>query len=444
MPTKQPKSRKKADEDFPLSVRQGSAEVKIYSTPFSKGGQSYPQFTVAYYLGNRRVRQTFADLGTAKAEAQSAAIKIANAEQEALKLTGADRAIYVQCLGAARTVGKPLNLIVAEYTEAVALLPAGTSLKDAVREFARRSAEVRSVRTVSELVDEFVAAKEKAGMSARHMKDIRYRLGRFAKRFACPVSVITAPMIEEHLDVLGLVGRNRVNEITCLSSALRHAVRQKLAPRDLLEELSAIQRPKVEPPATLIWTPEELRELLENAPEAFVPLVTLGGLCGMRTSEIIRADWSHITPEGNHLAVITRKGRTPSRRLVPLCPAAKAWLAPHQRPTGAICSLDREDLIVRKITSALNGNRTSRGIAERFSWRENALRHSYGTYRVALTADIHRTSLEMGNSPTMITKHYLQLATKEQAEAWFGITPGLPSNVVTMPPAERPVTATAG
>ncbi|MCW5559069.1 MAG: site-specific integrase [Verrucomicrobiae bacterium] len=416
--------------------------MKIYTTPFSKAGQVYPQFTVAYYLGNKRIRQRFADLEKARSEAQAAAIKLANAEHEALKLSGTDRAIYVECLAAARAAGKPLSLLVAEYTEAVALLPAGATLKEAVREFSRRSSEVREVRTVLQLKEEFVAAKEKAGMSARHLKDIRYRLGRLAERFACPVSELTAAMIEKHLDDLGLKGRNRVNEITSISSALRHAVRQKLAPKDLLEELAAIQRPKVEPPATLIWTPEELRELLESAPDSMVPLIVLGGLCGMRTSEIIRADWSHITPEGNHLAVITRKGRTPSRRLVPLCDAAKAWLAPLMRAEGAICAIDREDIIVRKIASALNASRDSRGVQERFAWRENALRHSYGTYRVALTADIHRTSLEMGNSPAMITKHYLQLATKEQAAAWFKVTPTAPSNVIEMP-RPQPLVASA-
>jgi len=44
----------------------------------------------------------------------------------------------------------------------------------------------------------------------------------------------------------------------------------------------------------------------------------------------------------------------------------------------------------------------------------------------------------------MITKHYLQLATKEQAEAWFGVTPGLPTNVVAMPPLQRPAGGSAG
>ena len=418
----------------PILVREGSAVVKIYRSLVKVDGKPYEQFTVAYYLGSKRIRQRFSDFAKAKSEAEAAAIKISNGETEALKLTGTDRAVYVQCVETSRRIGKALSLVVEEYAEAAAMLPSGISIREAVREYVRRSAQVRSDRSVPDLVKEFIAAKEKAGMSARHLKDIRYRLGRFAKYFGCPIAQLTCPMIEQFLDSLGLTGRNRINEITCLSSAVRHAVRQKHAPSDLLSELAAIQRPKVEPPATLIWTPDELRELLENAPADLVPLVVLGGLCGMRTSEITRARWSDILPEGNHLAVITRKGRTPSRRLVPLCGAAKAWLASRDRSGGLVCPIEREDIIVRKISAAMNSARDERGVAARFAWRENALRHSYGTYRVALTGDIHRTSLEMGNSATMITKHYLQLATKEQGEAWFNVVPAAASeNVLAMP-----------
>ena len=44
---------------FPIAVRQGSAEVKIYATPVTVGGKHYPQFTVSFYLGAKRIRQRF-------------------------------------------------------------------------------------------------------------------------------------------------------------------------------------------------------------------------------------------------------------------------------------------------------------------------------------------------------------------------------------------------
>lgn len=427
------RSVRKGDK-FPISIRDGSAEVKIYHTPTKVKGKDYDQFTVAYYLGNERVRRRFSDLDQARTEAQAAVVKLANAEHESLKLTPADRAVYVQCLDLVRDLGKPLNLAVAEYADACRRLPAGVSLAAAVDDYVRRRGAVSGDTAVEQLVAEFIAAKAKAGMSERHLKDLRFRLGRFAQAFQCPVGSITTALFERFLDTLGVSARSRVNEITCIGSFIRYCVKLRKAPRDLLDEIAAVQRPKAEPPATLTWTSAEFRELLEHAPAEFVPFLVLAGFCGMRTSEVTRADWSHVTPDGNHLAVITRKGRTPSRRLVPLCAAAKAWLAPHWRAAGPICPTDREDIITRRILAPVNAARVLRGEANPLRWRENGLRHSFGTFRVALTGDIPRVSLEMGNSPQMIVKHYLQLATREQAEAWFNLLPPAPAdNVIPLP-----------
>ena len=56
-------------------------------------------------------------------------------------------------------------------------------------------------------------------------------------------------------------------------------------------------------------------------------------------------------------------------------------------------------------------------------WKVNGLRHSFITYRLAATKDVAAVALEAGNSPTMIFRHYRELATEEQAEEWFGIVP---------------------
>ena len=56
-------------------------------------------------------------------------------------------------------------------------------------------------------------------------------------------------------------------------------------------------------------------------------------------------------------------------------------------------------------------------------WRQNALRHSFISYRVAETGDVARTSLEAGNSPKMIFRHYREIVDEEATKAWWSITP---------------------
>ncbi len=61
------------------------------------------------------------------------------------------------------------------------------------------------------------------------------------------------------------------------------------------------------------------------------------------------------------------------------------------------------------------------------AWPNNALRHSYATYRLALTADAARVALEMGNSPQKLIRHYRELAGEKEAAAWFAISPAVNS-----------------
>jgi hypothetical protein len=66
----------------------------------------------------------------------------------------------------------------------------------------------------------------------------------------------------------------------------------------------------------------------------------------------------------------------------------------------------------------------------RIKWKQNALRHSFISYRLAVVQDVNRVALEAGTSPQMIFRHYRELATPEQAQTWFAITPKAAPNVV--------------
>jgi integrase len=57
-------------------------------------------------------------------------------------------------------------------------------------------------------------------------------------------------------------------------------------------------------------------------------------------------------------------------------------------------------------------------------WPQNALRHSFATYYLALSQDAAKTAHELGHaSPDMLYKHYRGLSTQAAAKAYFGIFP---------------------
>jgi hypothetical protein len=53
----------------------------------------------------------------------------------------------------------------------------------------------------------------------------------------------------------------------------------------------------------------------------------------------------------------------------------------------------------------------------------NALRHSFGSYHYALHKNENLTAAEMGNSPSMILRHYRAVVTPLAAKAYWQLSP---------------------
>jgi integrase len=254
---------------------------------------------------------------------------------------------------------------------------------------------------------------------------MKSRLTRFSTAFKCTPKSIRREAIEGFLDQLGVADRTRKNEIGAISQFINWMIRLKYAPKDLAEEIQAIQKPNIQESEVIIWSISEMEELLKYSPTECIPYIVIGGFCGLRPSEILRSDWSDITPCGGYLAVRARKG-TKARRNAPICEQAKAWLKPFQNKSGPISNYPRSSKIHRMIVAAINAQRLQNN-QPAFKWKDNALRHSFGSYRVAQTKNIFQTAHEMGNSPQMIDRHYRHLVTPEDGERFFSISPDHPA-----------------
>ena len=51
------------------------------------------------------------------------------------------------------------------------------------------------------------------------------------------------------------------------------------------------------------------------------------------------------------------------------------------------------------------------------------LRDSFISYRIAIVKSADQVALEAGNSPAIICKNYRELASDDEAAAWFNILP---------------------
>ena len=136
-------------KDWPIVVKHGSAEAKIYRHA-KNGGECY---IVAHYEGSVRKQKWLSDLGIARTEANEIVARIANEQIAVLQLTGADRDSYVHAQQLLQALGMPLHAAIEEYVRARAILDRHPLLS-AVEDFSKRHREKLPEITVTRLAYE--------------------------------------------------------------------------------------------------------------------------------------------------------------------------------------------------------------------------------------------------------------------------------------------------
>jgi integrase len=196
-----------------------------------------------------------------------------------------------------------------------------------------------------------------------------------------------------------ILGADRVLE------AARHFARQN----------SSRRRPgtrKSEPIS--ICSPTELRALLAVAPGWFRPVLAIQAFAGLRPDEVLRLDWKDVKRDCGHIEIGRDRTKAAARRLAPIPPNLVRWLADAAKRSGKVFPYSPANFTEIQVSTATEAE---------VSWKLNALRHSFISYRMAQTSDAARVSLESGTSPGTIFKRYRALGGEMDARQWFTIVP---------------------
>ena len=319
----------------------------------------------------------------------------------------------------------------------------GHTLDEAVEGFLRTVATVKRVN-VSDAVEKFITAEEprtKADDGKRPEVSPKYHYTRaiMLRRFAATFpNTCLCDLSKQHVDTffstLGKPSSKSRNHRPVGSAKTKNhhraAVRQFLqwAVRNdclhtnhRLAEADGMRPQKGDTAKTEFYTPSEFCALLEAAEGQMRAMIAIGGLAGLRTSELLRLDWSEVWHVRGHIEVTAEKAKTRQRRLVEVCPALAAWLRPFRAfKTGKLCDL-HEITFQQKFVELCGQARLGGKPVER---KPNGLRHAFCTYHYAKHANESLTAQQAGNSPQMIHAHYKGLATKAEAVKWFAVKPG--------------------
>lgn len=396
--------------------------MKIYQRAKKVAGKAYTIFEVADYSTGHRVMRSFSDETKAQTEAQKIAKCLAAGDIRGAQMRGTDTASYGRAIELLRPTGISLELAAAHFAEAFKIL-GSDRITEAAKFFVQRDPDSITSRTVAEVVAELLAAKQSRGASVRYIQDLRARLNRFAEAFVVDISSVTTADVQRWFDGLKLSAQSVRNFRTVLGTLFNFAEARGyiLKGANIIEgteKVSAKNSGAVE-----IFTPSEITKLLAASAPEFRACLALGAFAGLRSAEIERMEWTDIDLKSGHITVAADKAKTASRRLVPILPNLKQWLAPLAKKSGTVWAGDHESFY-----HAMQDSARASGV----TWKSNGLRHSFISYRLAVVQNAAQVALEAGNSAQVVFAHYRELVKPKAAKNWFAVKPTTPANVVSV------------
>lgn len=397
-----------ARKPAPVIISNDQQEIKIYTTE----SHGRPLHQLSFYRGGRRERRSFADLNEAKREARIILGELARDSIQAENLTAAEIESYTIARRTLAEFNVPVHVAAEAYTAARRELPAEVTIQDVARYYAQFNLGIQR-RQVNDLLDEYMAARRASHVTEEYLVVVsRYMraFGEFTKGRMLPD--LRARDLDDFLQQSSWSPVTRNDARARVISFSRWAKGRGYLLRNWHEFDGAIIYH--EPPTAVeIFTPEDMERILHaSGRNLATPYLAIGAFAGLRTAEISRLDWKNVNFERGFIEVRADISKTRARRLVPLCDNLRAWLQPFAMPQGAVVLHRRVSATAAKIASRAG-----------ISWKKNAMRHSFVSYRLAQTNDGARTALEAGHDQSILFQFYREVVEPAAAQRWFSIMP---------------------
>lgn len=429
-----PPKKKKRKTRKPLVIPRGSISVRIYRT---KNGR-YRSHTLIYYEGGRRRREVRSSLQEAKDLAEIVLTRLENGEAVAAKLGPEETASCLRALRLAASIGKPLELAMAERVDwDKKLKELGAEASEVFKFFAENRPKDCKALPLSKLIETFLSDK-KAEIGGRWYDSLECHLDRFADHFSkhcspeqqpAPLHALTSADLNAFLRELNVGGRSRHNYRAAIEQLVRWSKGNGHLPKTW-SEMEAVADPGARFDGEIkIFTPEELAKLLcarqqmeelGRAKKSLIPFIVLQAFGGVRHEEIRGEkgllDWRDIHLEERYVFIHKGLDKTGRGRSCPVSDNLAAWLQPYERSNGEVCP-------IMNTSHALCDAKQAAGLKAGKNETRNTLRKSFISYRLAVTKNIAQVAEEAGNSAAKIRSNYNRPIPEKEGLRWFNIWP---------------------
>ena len=292
---------------------------------------------------------------------------------------------------------------------AVAELPDGATLLDAVRQYNANQPRPTPQITTKDAIDKFIQEKTDAGRREKTTESLRSLLNKLDPD--TPLADWTPDLITNVVSPFTPVTRN--NHLRAFGNLFRWA-RARGYLRDVPSD--PVTRAVEDETTPGILTVEQTRALLRAAAQndpPLVPVIAIAAFAGIRTVELRRLLTTAVDLKGGHIHISGAVAKTRATRYVDIHPTLRAWLKAYPLTPGTLIPPNYRKRI-SKIRTAAKIN----------PWPENAHRHSYASYHLAAFQDPGKTAHQLGHpNSDLLYQRYRKLVTKKQGLQYFNIRP---------------------
>lgn len=317
-----------------------------------------------------------------------------------------------------RNLGALQDLVASQRYEILSCLeklkPFNASLNDAVDFFIRYAQPPQAALPIEKAIQLFVAERRKAKRRERYIKAIQDSyLTPLKKRFEGKmVNEFTTKELDKFIHVKGRASSTVMNYIRNLSAFFNFLVEKGYC---TLNPVAKIVKPAITDKAAAFLTPDEAAKLLQKAMDdgckAECACMVLVLFCGIRVEEVAKLDWNNVNLETRFVEVSAEFAKKGRRRANVIPDNACEWLR--------LCAT-KGRIAPANYVKRMHASRKAAGI----NYVQNAMRHSFASYHVAMFQDAPRTAFQLGHpNPTLLYSTYRELTTKAEAERFWSILP---------------------
>jgi hypothetical protein len=278
-----------------------------------------------------------------------------------------------------------------------------------------KAADTTNRKTLREVIDELAETKRRTQKRENYVKGLVWYCRRFARgREEMTVDKVTEHDVEawfaERKEALSTQASNLFRLSCMFSLAVRRGYRAD-NPCDRVERITVEERPPQ------IFSVHRSAKILIRAAKrepAFLNWVAMCLCAGLRPEEADKVGPEHLELERGVIRLSAAISKVRTSRIVHLTPSARAWLTLAQRLGSRF-----------KMPHATR-RRCQRRLREWMKlpkWPQDILRHTAASHLLAHFQSFSHVGMELGNSETILRKHYRELVTKEHGDAFVAMEP---------------------